>query len=108
MISIVVTPRAEGYTRKELKEEFNKYSTKNADLDEFIAAMIKTDQLVQRGEAYFPTSLSSTDEQIRKPEQREYVTELYGRFEKTKKGNYWRQAVAGKQSLVTLIHGTGG
>jgi hypothetical protein len=93
MISITVTARA--YSRKELKEEFNNYSTRNADLDEFLAAMIKTNQLDKRGDLFYPTYVKTTDEQLVDPQYRVYDASRYGGVQITKQGRYQRIAIAG-------------
>lgn len=95
MISITVRPKTDGYTRKELKAEFNKYSRSNADLDEFIAAVMRDGQLEKRGDVYFPTYVQTTDEQIVEPEYRVYEAGSYGSVQKTKKGEYQPIAIAG-------------
>lgn len=55
MITIKIVPKE--YTRKELKKRFTEEtgSRKNADFDEFISAMQKTGQIVQRGKNFIPT-----------------------------------------------------
>jgi hypothetical protein len=90
----MLLPKAEGYTRAELKKSFNKYSTKNDDLDEFIAAMIKTGQLQQKDSNYFPTDMK-LEQDLKTPEYRVYDTSRYGGMQITKKGAFPRLAIAG-------------
>ncbi len=97
MIRITLASKEEGYTREELKKLFNRYSTLNDDLDEFLAAVIRDNQLEKRGDTYFPTGVPTTDIQLEKATRRIYNADRYGGVVVTKKGSYPRIAVAARE-----------
>lgn len=86
MINITVRPKS--YSRDELKKAFEKYSTSEADFDEFITAMMKTDQLAERRGAYYPTKVSSEIQDTK--QYRDFNAILYGG---KKRARYQRVAI---------------
>jgi hypothetical protein len=94
MINITVRPKS--YTREELKEMYSKYSENDADFNEFIAAMVKTDQLAERRGAFYPTQVT-TETQATK-QTREFTAILYGG---KKRARYQRVAIRSLKSDLT-------
>jgi hypothetical protein len=91
MINITVRPKS--YSRDELKEMFSRYSTADSDFNEFMAAMLKTDQLEERKGGYFPTAVSVSEKATK--QYREYNTILYGG---KKRAKYQRVAIRALKS----------
>lgn len=76
-MSVDITLRPRKYTLDELRELYSRYSTDEADVNEWISAMQITGQLARRGNQYIPTNMG-TEKKVTKPYYKTYEAELAG------------------------------